>query len=398
MEHLSAPSRRDDGPVEVEATSAIPALNFGREGEFALGIEEELILVDAETNCLQHTAVEWLSLLSVPPSEGSAVPEAFAALVEMTTPICADASEAVGCLARMRSRLRATGATVIGAGLHPDGRFGDVVHYPSERYRLIAREMRGLMERTPTAALHVHVGMPDAETAVRACNGLRAHLPLLQALAANSPFWHGMDSGLASARAHVFRALPSSEIPPIFASYDEYAERVETLTAAAELPDYTFLWWDIRPAPVHGTLEVRAMDAQSSLLSVAGIAALVHALALRAAEQPGPWEHRDVLTESSFRAARDGLGARVWHDGALRPVPEVARETVALALPYARDLGAEDALEEIERILVEGNGADRRRAAFEHGGMVEVLGDLVQETAAHEGHAVFRNAVAEAVL
>jgi glutamate---cysteine ligase / carboxylate-amine ligase len=375
---------------------AIPAANFGAETDFALGVEEELILVDSETHCLEHTAVEWLSRISIPPTEGSSVPEAFAALVELTTPVCADAVEAVSCLARMRGRLRAAGATTIGAGLHPNGRFGDVVHYPSERYRLIAREMRGLMERTPTAALHVHVGMPDAETAIRACNGLRAHLPLLQALAANSPFWHGIDSGLATARAHVFRALPSSEIPPIFASYDEYAERVETLTEAAELPDYTFLWWDIRPAPVHGTLEVRAMDAQSSLLTVAGISALVHALAVRASEQRGPWEHRDVLMESSFRAARDGLGAKVWHDGALRPVPEVARATVELAMPYARELGAEAALEEVERILVEGNGAARRRAAFARGGMAEVLADLVQETAAHSDAAVLRHGVAGA--
>jgi carboxylate-amine ligase len=377
-------------------TSAIPAVNFGAETDFALGVEEELILVDSETHCLQHTAVEWLERVTVPPTEGSAVPEAFAALVELTTPVCTDAIEAVSCLARMRARLRAAGATAIGAGLHPNGRFGDVVHYPSERYRLIAREMRGLMERTPTAALHVHVGMPDAETAIRACNGLRAHLPLLQALAANSPFWHGIDSGLATARAHVFRALPSSEIPPIFASYDEYAERVATLTAAAELPDYTFLWWDIRPAPVHGTLEVRAMDAQSSLLTVAGISALVHALAIRAAESRGPWEHRDVLMESSFRAARDGLGAKVWHDGALRPVPEVARATVALAMPYARELGADAALEEVERILVEGNGAARRRAAYARGGMEEVMVDLVQETAVHADRAVLSRGVAGA--
>lgn len=377
-------------------TQSIPAVNFGAETDFALGIEEELILVDAETHCLQHTAVDWLERVTVPPTEGSAVPEAFAALVELTTPVCSDAIEAVGCLARMRARLRAVGATTIGAGLHPNGRFGDVVHYPSERYRLIAREMRGLMERTPTAALHVHVGMPDGETAIRACNGLRAHLPLLQALAANSPFWHGIDSGLATARAHVFRALPSSEIPPIFASYDEYAERVDTLTAAAELPDYTFLWWDIRPAPVHGTLEVRAMDAQSSLLTVAGIAALVHALAIRAAESRGGWEHRDVLMESSFRAARDGLGAKVWHDGALRPVPEVARATMELAMPYARELGADAALEEVERILVEGNGAARRRAAFARGTMAEVMADLVQETAAHADHAVLSHGVAGA--
>jgi carboxylate-amine ligase len=375
---------------------SIPAVNFGAEADFALGIEEELILVDPETYDLEHTAQEVLARISVPPAEGSAQPEAFAALVETATAVCSDAVEAVGCLARMRARLRGAGVTTIGAGLHPNGRFGDVVHYPSERYRLIAREMRGLMERTPTAALHVHIGMPDAETAVRACNGLRSHLPLVQALAANSPFWHGHDSGLASARAHVFRALPSSDIPPVFASFDEYAERVETLTTAAEVPDYTFLWWDIRPAPVHGTLEVRAMDAQSSLPAVLGISALLHALAVRAAELRGPWEHRDVLMESSFRAARDGLDAKVWHEGALRPVPEVARATVKLAMPYAREQGAEAALEEVERILVEGNGAARRRAAYARGGMDEVLADLVHETAAGADLAMLGQRVAGA--
>src|SRR5205085_1949212 len=120
--------------------------------------------------------------------------------------------------------------------------------------------------------------------------------PLLQALAANSPFWHGRDSGLASARAEVFRAFPSSEIPPAFGSYDEYAEHIEVLAAAGALRDYTYLWWDIRPHPVLGTVEVRAMDSQSSLSIAAGLAALVHGLARRAVEEPGPWERREVLT------------------------------------------------------------------------------------------------------
>jgi carboxylate-amine ligase len=368
--------------------AAIPAVNFGASADFALGIEEELFLVDSETHALEHSAVEVLGRLDVPPGDGEALPEAFAALVELTSPISPDAAEAAAALANLRRQVHSVGATTIGAGLHPDGAFGDVVHYPSERYRLIGEEMRGLMMRTPTAALHVHVGMPDADVAIRAYNGLRAHLPLLQALAANSPFWHGHDSGLATARAQVFRALPRSEIPAAFASFDEYVESVEALAAAGQLPDYTFLWWDIRLHPVLGTLEVRAMDSQSSLSDVAGLAALVHALARRAAEEHGPWEHRDALMESSFRAARDGLEASLWYDDALRPVPEIARATVQLAMPYARELGSDGALEEIERMLVDGNGAARRRAAFARGGMACVLAELVEETAQPERVAV----------
>jgi carboxylate-amine ligase len=224
--------------------------------------------------------------------------------------------------------------------------------------------------------------MPDADSAIRACNGLRMHLPLLQALAANSPFWHGRDSGLASARAQVFRGFPRSEIPPAFGSFDEYAERADALVKAGELPDYTYLWWDIRPHPVLGTVEVRAMDSQSSLHTVAGLAALVHSLARRAAAQPGPWERRDVLMESSFRAARDGLDATLWHDGALRPAREVARDAVELARPHARELGSDAALDEVERLLREGNGAARQRAAYARGGLRDVLAHLAGETAA----------------
>ena len=360
--------------------AAIPAVNFGSAPDFSLGVEEELILVDPVTHALEHGAVEVLQRVAVPATEGEALPEAFAALLELTTPICADAGEAAMCLAVLRGHVREAGAAAIGSGLHPDGAFGDVVHYPSERYRLIGAQMRGLMARTPTAALHVHIGMPDAETAIRVCNVLRSHLPLLQALAANSPYWHGLDSGMASARAHVFRALPTSEIPAVFTSFDEYVERVEALTTLAEVPDYTFLWWDIRPHPTLGTVEVRAMDSQSSLGDVAGLTALVHSLARRAAEEKLAFEHRDVLMESSFRAARDGLQATLWHDGALRPVCEIARATVQLALPYARELGSDGALEEVERMLVEGTGASRRRAAFARGGMCEVLSELAHET------------------
>jgi carboxylate-amine ligase len=360
----------------------IPAVNFGLTSDFSLGVEEELVLVDRVTHDLDHGAAEILRRLSVAQADGGIHPEYYAGLIELSSPICMETGEAVSYLSALRQRLRAVGATTIGAGLHPTGAFGDVVHFPSERYRTIADEMRGLQARTPTCALHVHVGMPDAETAIRAFNGLREHLPLLQALAANSPFWHGRDSGLASARAQVFRALPRSEIPAAFGSFDEYAEAVEALAAAGDLPDYTYLWWDVRPHPVLGTVEVRAMDSQSSLRSVTGLAALVHALARRAAEeQHGPWERREVLMESSFRAARDGLEATIWHDGAMRPVREVAGATVALARPYARELGSDAALDEIEHLLMKGNGAMRQRAAFARGRLPAVLDALVSETA-----------------
>jgi carboxylate-amine ligase len=352
---LSACSR---GPPEERRERR--ARDAGR--DFALGLEDELLLVDPVTHALSHTAVGVLERLDVPEAAGTAKPDTYAAMVELTAPVSATAGRATAAIGALRARVRATGATVLGAGIHPDGAHGDVVHFPAERYRVLAEQLRGLLRRTPTAAVHVHVGMPDADTAIRAFNGLREHLPVLGALAANSPFWFGADSGLASARAPLFRAYRGADVPRAFRDFDDYAETIDHAVAAGALPDYTFLW--------------------SSLRAVAGLAALVHALARREAERRGPWPARETIVEASFAAHRDGLDARLPLDGALRPAREVVRATLELARPHARELGADAELEEVERILAEGNGADRQRAAHARGGMAEVLRALVAEAAA----------------
>jgi glutamate---cysteine ligase / carboxylate-amine ligase len=362
-------------------SAGIGAPRFGTEAAFAIGVEEELILVDDETHALRHDAGAVLELMPDDARVGEAKPDTYAAMIELATPVLRDAGESARALSQLRALVRAADATTIGAGIHPESVLGDVIHYDAARYAEIVNQVRGLLSRTPTAALHVHVGMPDAETAIRVCNGLREQLPLLQALAANSPFWFGRDSGLATARAVLFRGFPRSEIPRAFSSYDDYAATVEGVVATGELPDYTYLWWDIRPHPRLGTVEVRAMDSQSDLRSVAGLAALVHGLALAEVDTPrdSDWMAREALMEASFCASRDGLGARVPVDGGLRPVPEAARAAVARARPYADDLGAADALEGIERILAEGNGADRQRAAHARGGVPAMLAGLIDE-------------------
>jgi carboxylate-amine ligase len=350
---------------------------FGRGESLALGVEEELLLVDPGTLALDHRASEFL------PRVGEAAkPDVYEATVETASPVSRDAAEATAALGAVRGRFRDAGATLIGCGIHPDAPFGDAPHVPGERYEAIAAAMRGFMRRTPTCALHVHVGMPDPESAIRVTAGLRSYLPVLQGLAAHSPYWHGRDSGFASARAQLFRGFPRAVIPPAFTSWAHYEDHVESWLAAGDAPDYTFLWWDIRPHPRLGTVELRAMDAQSRLGSVAGLAALVHGLALALldgrADPPVPGAE---IVESSFRAGRDGLAATVRWDGAMRPLPELAEEAIGLARHALRERGGDGALEEAERILREGNGADRMRAAHADGGMRAVLERLVAETA-----------------
>ena len=354
---------------------------FGRGAAFQLGMEEELLLLDAETHAL--APVSSRLLLGLDPPAGVVMHDVYEALVECASPVSRDAIAGARSLQALRTYLREAGATLAGAGIHPDGAFGDAPHVEHPRYRDIGDQMRGLLRRTPTCALHVHVGMPDPETAILACNRMRAHLPVLQALAAHSPYWHGRDSGFATARAQLFRGYPRADIPRAFDGWEDYATTMALIVASAGVEDYTFLWWDIRPHPKLGTLEVRAMDGQARIGAVCGLSALVHGLVLASIEAApgGPPLPREALVEASYRAGRDGLDATVWDGEGLRPVRELGAAAIERARPYARELGVDGALAEVERILREGNGADRMRAAHESGGMPGVLQRLVAETA-----------------
>lgn len=342
--------------------------------DFTLGVEEELLLVhDHAPWALAPVASTVLG--RAPLSTDFAGHEAYAAQIELRSPAGPDAASAVGALRDARAAMRAAGATLLGAGLHPATGFGGAQLVDTARYARVRNEMRGLIERTPEGALHVHVGMPDPETAIVVLNGLRQWLPLLQALSANSPWWFGQDSGMASARWAMVRAYPGRGVPPAFTGYEEYEALVAAARAAGGFADYTHLWWDVRPHPHHGTVELREMDAQSSSEDVEALAALVHALARREAESPRA-RHlpAEAIGWSLFRAARDGLDAEVL-DGAgeVRPARAVAAELVA-------ELGASGELEPVERLLAEGGGGARQRAAARNGGLEGLLELLVART------------------
>ena len=348
---------------------------FGRRPDFTIGVEEELLLVDRRTYELSHTSHELLGAMGV--DALAARHDIYEAQLELSSPVCRDAGEAVSELARLRRRAREAGGTPMGAGIHPAAELGDVRIVQQPRYTAAAAYLGGVVRRTPDCALHVHVGMPDGEAAIRASNGLREHLPLVHALAANSPFWAGVDARLASARFVLRRGFPRVEVPRAFRDFDDYEEALGRMLVAGDLEDYTSLWWDVRPHPKKGTVEMRVMDAQSSLENVAALSALVHGLAIHEASAPrGDWLDREPIEESVFAATAHGLQARIYSGGRLRAVPELAREAVDVAKAHV-EAGA---LEGIERILGEGNGADRQRVAYTSGGMPAVLEMLVGTT------------------
>lgn len=358
-----------------------PVTPFARSDPFTIGLEEELLLVEPGTLELAPISRSVLgSMAACPPATGE---EAYAASIELRSSPSTTVAAATRQISDLRAQAIAAGATLLGVGIHPDGQLGDAELVDDERYRHVAELLRGLIRRTPECALHVHVGMPDTQTAVAVFNGLRAQLPLLQGLSANSPWWFGWDSGLASARSALVRAYPGRGIPGPLRSFDHWEELAAAVLAAGSLDDHTYLWWDVRLHPELGTVEVRELDAQSSLDEVVALGALVRALAREAAEMPlTGHEPSEALTWSAFRAARDGVEAAILDDGVVRPLRDVARAAVARLRPVARELGDEDALDGVEAILATGGGAGRQRAGFARGGMRTLLQELVEKTAA----------------
>jgi carboxylate-amine ligase len=340
---------------------------FGESDAFTVGLEEELLLVDPDTLQLAHVADRIVGASALPPDRLDH--EAFLAEIEVRSTPVGTVSEALGQLREGRAAARDAGATLIAAGLHPDARLFDVELVRSERYERVERQMQGLIKRTPECALHVHVGMPDTDAAVAAMNGIRERLPLLHGLGANSPFWFGADSGMASSRAAVIRAYPGRGIPPVLRDWDQYLACLDAVRAGGGPTDHTMVWWDARPQPRLGTVELREVDVQTDLESTAAIAALARAIMRRAVEQPvRDAAPAQALHWSSFRAARDGLDAEIWFDGSPRPLREVA-ETVVDRV----GADADPEIDGIGRIVRDGNGADRQRAVFADGGMPALL-------------------------
>lgn len=364
--------RQGSAPVSIEA-------NFGNEPPFSVGVEEELLLVD-ERFRLVDEAEE--ARRAVDPPRGDVAGELFAAMIEAKSPVSSTVADAIAALRDVRRRLAAEGERAIGVGVHPSAPAGTAAIHRTGRYALIEASLQGLL-RTPLCGQHIHVGIPDAETAVRAHNGIRAHVPLLNALAANSPFWFGEDSGLASSRTVLFRSYPRAAMTPELESFSHFERIVEEICRVGRLEDYTHIWWDVRLHPALGTLEVRAADTQFDIRRTAALTALVHCLVRIEAERSQEGlPSREALAEASFQATRHGLDARLMaRDGTVLPARELARRTLAEAGGAATELGCESELAEVERILAEGCGADIQRRVHRERGMDGLLRYLTVETA-----------------
>ncbi|HEU4974988.1 MAG TPA: carboxylate-amine ligase [Baekduia sp.] len=355
---------------------------------YTIGIEEELMILDGESFELVN-AIE--SLLEDAP-DGEVKPELMESVLEIATKPCANTAEARTELSSLRARVRAMaaqrGLTIGSAGTHPFALWEDQRISARSRYREIVSALRFVARQELIFGLHVHVGVDDPDKAIHVANGMRVHLPILLALSANSPFWRGDATGMASTRTPIFRAFPRVGVPPPYRDWQHYEREIEFMVSSGVMADYTYLWYDVRPHPRLGTVEVRVCDAQTRVEHTLGLAALIQAMVKELCEHfdtgatlgEFPWQ---MLDENRWLAARHGL------DGELVDLPSnqriaakaLARRLLDRLREHAQDLGSEAELAGVEDILARNNGAARQVVVYEaNHDLREVVAAIVAAT------------------
>jgi glutamate---cysteine ligase / carboxylate-amine ligase len=356
---------------------------------YTVGIEEELMILDASSLDLVN-AID--AILGEPPPAGQIQPELLESVLEIATDPCASVGEAGGQLrslrATARDRAREKGLEIASSGTHPFARWEDQRVVSDDRYRGLIRSLGFVARQELVFGMHVHVGMADPEEAVHVANAMRAYVPLLIALGANSPLWRGEQTGLMSSRVPIFRAFPRVGLPPRFEGWDDFVARVEAMSDAGLIEDYTFLWYDVRPHPRLGTIEIRAMDSQTRVEHTLALSALVVSLVKllverhQRGEQP-PEPHWELLDENRWLAARHGLEAELYDaaSGARRSVRELSEELLGALEPHARELGCSEELDVVRDLLGAGNGAARQQMVYEaNHDLHELMGEIVATT------------------
>jgi carboxylate-amine ligase len=324
---------------------------------------------------------------------GEIKPELMESVLEISTDPAADLRGAGGQLRALRRQVRDTagrhGLAIGSAGTHPFAKWEDQRITAAPRYRDLVDELRFVARQEVIFGLHVHVGIDDPDKAIHVANGMRVHVPILLALSANSPFWRGDATGLASTRMPIFRTFPRVGIPPYYDGWEDYERRIDFMVEAGVMADYTWLWHDVRPHPNFGTVEVRAMDAQTHVEHTLALAALIQAMARELSEHHAAGKRLadypyEMLDENKWLAARHGL------TGELVDLPErrrVATKALARRLydrlrEHAQDLGGADELEGILDLIDNGDGAHRQRKVYEaNSDFSELMHDIVEASA-----------------
>ncbi len=363
---------------------------------YTVGVEEELMIVDAKSYSLVNaieSLLEDAGAANVEREDGEIKPELMESVLEIATKPCGDVVEAGDQIRSLRKNVRETaahrGLAIGSAGTHPFAMWEDQRIVARPRYRDLISALRFVARQELIFGMHVHVGLDDADKAIHVANGMRVHVPVLLALSANSPFWRGDRTGLLSTRTPIFRQFPRVGMPPAYEDWDEWERTVEFMVSSGVMEDYTYLWYDVRPHPNLGTVEIRVCDSQTRVEHTVALTALIQAMVHELAEhyEAGtklaqyPWQ---MLDENKWLAARHGL------EGEIVDLPSneriatkaLARRLLERLEPHAQQLGAAGALDGIRDLLERGNGAARQIVVYEaNADLDEVMAEIIAATA-----------------
>ena len=367
---------------------------FGTSDPYTVGVEEEYMLLDATSFDLVQHIDTVLAAVKGHELESQVNAELMQSVLEIATPVCHRPGDVMRELVKLRSYVagvaRDNGLRVGSAGTHPFSLFERQRITARDRYHQLVDALQYIARRELVFGMHIHVAVDDPEKAIQVVNGLLPQLAPLLALSASSPFWRGEPTGLASSRQMVFAALPRSGPPPRFRDYADYAEVVGQLERTGCIADYTHIWWDIRPHPRLGTIEIRICDAVTRVEDAVAIAAYCQALVKQLSESYDAGEqipsfHRILTSENKWLAARYGLDAPVMDLATGRrnrlPVAQLVRRTLREIEPHARELGSERELEEVKALLSRGNSAERQLRIWNaNRDIVEVAREIANAT------------------
>ncbi len=367
---------------------------FGSSAPYTLGVEEEYMLLDGETFDLVQHIESVLAATAGHELESQINAELMQSVLEIATPVCTSAGDVMRELCRLREYVRSIaherGMRVGSAGTHPFSLFEKQRITAKDRYHALIDQLQYVARRELIFGMHIHVAVDDPDKAIKVMGGLLPQLGPLLALSSSSPFWRGEPTGLASSRQVVFAAFPRSGPPPRFRDYEDFAAVVGQLERTGCIADYTHIWWDVRPHPRFGTIEVRICDAVTRVEDAVAIAAYCQALVKLLSERYDAGEeipsfHRILTSENKWLAARYGLEAPVMDLATGRrnrvPVAQLIRRTLRELEPHAQELGSERELDGIRAILDRGSSAERQlRIWGANRDIVEVVREIAQAT------------------
>jgi glutamate---cysteine ligase / carboxylate-amine ligase len=346
---------------------------FGDGPPLTVGVEEEYMLLDGASFDLVSGVEPLLEQAAEGPFAEQLKPELMQCVLESGTVVCETVDDAEADLRAIRhyaaGLAREQGYRLGAAATHPFSLFENQKITARDRYRMLVEMLQYVARRELVFGTHVHVAVPTPEKALQVMEGVLIELPVLLALSSNSPFWRGEATGLHSTRAMIFAAFPRSGISPRFESYKDYADAVGFMEATNAIGDYTHLWWDVRPHPRFGTVELRVMDVQTRVEDTVALAAYVQCLVKQILDEieagnPPVAYNRMLLSENKWLAARYGLDAPLMDLAAGKrikmPARTLARRRLKELRPIARELGCTQHLARVDWLMENGTGGQRQ--------------------------------------